>query len=94
MIKTLALGLILLMQGCSNLKDTTCPSVVQLKGVESEKLNEMVLNNHFISGCVTELISDLKELQPAKLQSQCQGDFDKTLSYAQWVKIYNACLVK
>ena len=93
-MKILALVLILLMQGCSTIEDTTCPSVVQLKGAESKKLNDMVLNNHFISGCVTELISDLKALQPAKLQSQCQGDFDKTLNYAQWVKIYNACLVE
>jgi len=93
-MKILAFMLIFLIPACSSIDDISCPPVEQLKTAESDLLNQMVLNNHFISGCVTELIADIKELQPIKIQNNCKDNFAKTLSYDQWVKIYNSCMVK
>ena len=93
-MKMFVFVLILLVQGCSNREEVTCPPVAELSRLESEKLNQTILNNDFMSGCVTELISDLKELQSAESQYQCENGFDDTLSYDQWVTIYNSCMVK
>lgn len=74
------------------MEEITCPPVVQLSSLESEKLNQTILNNDFMSGCVTELISDLEALQSTEYQNQCKNDFDETLSYDQWITIYNSCM--
>ena len=92
-MKIFVFALILLVQGCTNMEKITCPPVAQLSSLESEKLNQTVLNNNFMSGCVTELISDLEALQSTELQNQCENDFDETLSYGQWMTIYSSCML-
>ncbi|MBD5771864.1 hypothetical protein [Marinomonas colpomeniae] len=93
-MKLLVVVLILLVQGCSNMEEVTCPPVTKFNSLESEELNQTVLNNDFMSGCVTELVSDLEALQSTESQNQCQNDFDETLSYDQWMTIYNSCMIK
>ncbi|MGJ8647809.1 MAG: hypothetical protein ACSHXJ_13000 [Marinomonas colpomeniae] len=93
-MKLLMVVLILLVQGCSNMEEVTCPPVAKFSNLESEKLNQTVLNNDFMSGCVTELVSDLEALQSTESQNKCQNDFDEALSYDQWMTIYNSCMVK
>ncbi len=93
-MKLLVVVLILLVQGCSNMEEVTCPPVTKFNSLESEELNQTVLNNDFMSGCVTELVSDLEAVQSTESQNQCQNDFDETLSYDQWMTIYNSCMVK
>ncbi len=82
------------LQGYSNREEAACPSMSQLTPIETEDLKQMVLNNHFLSGCVTELISDLSERACENCKNQCKTNFDKTLSYIQWTEIYTSCRVK
>jgi len=91
-MKILAFVFIFLIQACSNTQDKDCSITSTVTALEAEKLEQIVLNNHFLSGCVTESISDLKALSVT--QNQCNTDFDKTLTYVQWLEIYNACMVK
>ena len=93
-MKVFTFILILLMQGCSTMDNIVCAPVVKLKAIESEELNNIVLSNDFISGCVTELISDFRELSTTDYLNQCKTDFTDTLSYVQWLEIYNSCRIK
>ena len=93
-MKIFAFTLILLVQGCTNTKDITCPSTINLTTIESEKINQIIINNEFISGCVTEIISDFTESSVTKYLNQCKADFANTLNYVQWLEIYNSCMIK
>ena len=98
MIKALTLVFFILMQGCSAIKDDTLGDdttrITALTPSESEQLNQLLISHHFLPGCVTELISDLSDLPCQNLGEDCLSDFDKTLSYDQWLGIYQACIVK
>lgn len=92
--KILSLAFLVLVQACSNTEEVSCPLAIQLQPVETEKLKQIVLNNNYLSGCVTESISDLRDLESTKLSNQCSTDFAETLSYVQWEQIYNSCMVE
>lgn len=85
--------LILLLQACSSIHNATCPTITKLQPKELEALNQIVLNNEFLSGCTSELVSDLKETECKECNNQCDN-FEQTMSYAQWLAIYSACIVK
>jgi len=93
-MKVLAFILILLVQACSNKQEANCSSITVLTTVEAYKLKQIVMNNHFLSGCVTELISDLRGLSTSQYQKHCTNEFANTLGYAQWLEIYNTCMVR
>ncbi len=65
-----------------------------LTTAEQTQLENYVLNNEFISGCVTEKLADLAEKSSSKphLCEQAKSDFiEQQLSYSQWLSIYHAC---
>lgn len=86
--------LFLLVQGCSSFENTACSTTSPLTTEESDKLHIIVMNNQFLSGCVTESISVLKEHSTTKYANKCKLAFDNTLNYFQWMEIYNSCMVK
>jgi len=58
---------------------------------EEQKLDEIVLEHEFYSGCVTEEIADI-HWQLCENQVECADDISDTLEYGEWLSIYRACI--
>lgn len=91
-MKVVTFILVIFLQSGSATEVNSCPLISHQRSIEAEKLNKIVMDNEFLSGCVTELISDLKETYHAKYDEYCKTEFSETLDYAQWVNIYNSCM--
>jgi hypothetical protein len=101
MMKTTAFLLCLvsvLILGCVPTGTTPCDDYGRnfsvLSPIESNKLKQIELDNEFVSGCVTEAISDIGEELCLKCQGDCRSGLESELSYSQWLKIYDLCMVK
>ena len=94
---TLIVALTTLIFSCSSMKsleiDESEASLPLLTEEQSKELNNIVLNHSFLSGCVTEELSDLKEKLCAESRYYCQANFDRKLRYEQWLSIYQYCVV-
>jgi len=88
LLVTLLLPVLLLNAGCST---QMAVQKTELSSEEQEKLNEIVLNNEFYSGCVTEKIADI-HWQLCEGQGICEVDISDTLEYGEWLSIYRACI--
>lgn len=67
-----------------------------LTAAEQIQLENYVLNNEFIAGCVTEKLADLAEKSSSKPQvcEQAISDvIEQQLNYPQWLSIYHSCRV-
>jgi hypothetical protein len=68
---------------------------------DKQRLNDIVLNHEFYSGCVTEKIADLAS-ELCSSQNQCTDRIDENpasnavfveqLDYQAWLVIYKACI--
>jgi len=84
----LILPLILLNLGCSA-KGPSEGSGLTLE--EEQKLDDIVMEHEFYSGCVTEKIADI-HWQLCEDQGICEVDISDTLEYGEWLSIYRACI--
>ena len=94
---TLIVTLTTLIFSCSSVKphenEESEASLSLLTEEQSKELNDIILNNSFLSGCVTEELSDLKEKLCAESRYYCQANFDSKLRYEQWLSVYQSCVV-
>lgn len=95
---TFSLFGVLFSLGCSTHNDL---AKTGLNTKERHKLNEIVLNHEFYSGCVTEEIADLQAVfcettnQCPKSDTETEESvkaFTDQLDYQAWLKIYKACI--
>ncbi|MDO6619600.1 hypothetical protein BCU94_13070 [Shewanella sp. 10N.286.52.C2] len=63
--------------------------------VQRQQLNNMVLSNEYLSGCVTEQLADITEKVCPKGDAYCcDSEASIELTYLQWENIYQHCMVK
>ncbi|WP_076539805.1 hypothetical protein [Shewanella sp. UCD-KL21] len=76
-----------------------------LAPAQRQQLKHIVVNNAFVSGCVTEQLTDITEKMCPKDDAYCcDSEIDSEiaikshesieLTYQQWVNIYLHCMVK
>lgn len=79
---------LLFIAGCSN-QETLNQSVLTTQ--EKQQLTEFRHQHEFYSGCVTEEIADIQEML-CDTQGKCLDDMNEAWGYAQWIKVYKACV--
>lgn len=86
-----------LISGCSSTKTPKQVVVNKSNSVLTEeqsiKLKHIRLNNEFLSGCVTYELSVITDELCDGTSQGCLEDTANKLTFKQWVKIYNACIV-
>jgi hypothetical protein len=86
-----------LMSGCSSPQTPKYLKINKTNSVlteeESIKLNNISLNNEFLSGCVTYELSVIADELCDDTTNYCIGKTANKLTFNQWVKIYNTCIV-
>ena len=87
--------LALVLMGCELVAGHACsyPNVT-LSSVEKKKLEEIQINNEFMSGCITEKISEFCEDICQEKSNICMAEQSPPINYSQWLNIYEACMVK
>lgn len=92
---SLVLGISFLTLSCTTQKNVRCEHVEpKVSNSELASLKNMMLNREFLSGCVTEVLSDACDKLCSNNSIACRETPESHLSYSKLKSLYLSCSVK